>query len=236
VPALDRTFALAQVHEVAVMVAKHLEFDVPRVFQILLDVDVPDAERSLRFTLRGPEQVAQICRRPYDAHPAAAAAGNGLDDDRIADVLRALERLFFAVERPVAAGQHRHAGLLHRAASARLVAHQLDHIGVRADEADMARLADFREVRAFRKEAVARMNGVGAGDFGRADDRRDVQVAVGAPRRSDADVFIGVLDVQGVLIGLGIDSDRADTELAARDNHPQRDLSTIGDQDLFKHW
>jgi hypothetical protein len=78
------------------------------------------------------------------------------------------------------------------------------------------------------------MNGISAGDFGRADDRRHVQVAIGAPRRSDTDVFIRVLDVQRVLIGLGIDSDRADTELATGDYYPQRDLSTIGDQDLFK--
>ena len=157
---------------------------------------VADAERRLRLALRGFHGIRQFARGAHDAHPAAAAAGNSLDDDRVADVLGALERLFFAVDGSVAAGQHRHTRLLHCAAGARLVAHQLDHIGIGSDEADVARLAYFGEVRAFRQEPVARMNGVGAGDFGGADDCRHVQIAVRAARRPDADVFVGVLDVQ----------------------------------------
>ena len=46
------------------------------------------------------------------------------------------------------------------------------------------------------------MNGVGARDLGGADDRGDVQVALGAARRPDADVLVGKADVQRVLIGL----------------------------------
>ena len=39
-PPLDRALALAQVHDVAVMVAEDLQLDVPRVLEVLLDVDV----------------------------------------------------------------------------------------------------------------------------------------------------------------------------------------------------
>ena len=150
----------------------HLELDVARRLQILLDVNVADAERRLGFALRGLEGVRQIARRLDDAHAATAAAGDGLDDDRIADVLRDLERLLFAVDRAVAAGQHRHAGLLHRPPRLGLVAEQANDVRVGPDEADVARLAHFGEVGALRQKAVAGVNGVGAGDLGGADDRR----------------------------------------------------------------
>ena len=126
VPALDRALALAEVHDVAVVVAEDLELDVARRLDVLLDVDVADAERRLGLALRGLERVRQLRRRSHDAHAAAAAAGRRLDDDRVADLLGDLERLLLALDRAVAAGQDRHAGLLHHAARARLVAHQPD--------------------------------------------------------------------------------------------------------------
>ena len=135
----------------------------------------------------------------------------------IADVLGELERLLLALDRAVAARQDRHAGLLHDAARPRLVAHQADDLRIGADELDVARLADLGEVRALGEEPVAGMDGVGAGDLGRADDGRHVQVAVGAARRADADVLVGEAHVQRVLVGLGVHRDGLDAELAAGD-------------------
>jgi hypothetical protein len=59
------------------------------------------------------------------------------------------------------------------------------------------------------------VNRIGAGDFRGADDRRDVQIAVGAARGTDADVLVGKPHVQRVFVGLGIDGDRLHAELAA---------------------
>ena len=63
-PALDRALALAEMHDVAVMIAEHLELDVARRLQVLLDVDVADAERRFGFALRGPKRDRQIGRAP----------------------------------------------------------------------------------------------------------------------------------------------------------------------------
>jgi hypothetical protein len=143
--------------------------------------------------------------------------------------------LLVAVDRTVAAGQHGKARLLHRPAGAGLVAHQLDHVRIRPDETDVAGLADFGEIGALRQESVARVNRVGAGDLGGADDRRHVQVAVGAARRPDADVLVREADVQRVLVGLRIDSDGLDAELAARDDHAKGNLAAVRNQDLLEH-
>ena len=79
------------------------------------------------------------------------------------------------------------------------------------------------------------MNRVGAGDLGRAQHGRHVQIAVGAARRSDADVFVREADVQGVFVGLRVDRDGLDAELAAGADDAQRDLPAVSDQDFLEH-
>ena len=150
-------------------------------------------------------------------------------------VVGELQRFFFALDRAVGARQQRQAGLLHGAARARLVAHQPDHFRIGSDEPDVARLADFGEIRRFGQEAVAGMDGVGAGDFRGADDGRHVQIAVAAARGTDADVFVGEADVQRVLVRLRIHGDGLDAQLAARDDDAHRDLAAVGDQNFLKH-
>ena len=107
--------------------------------------------------------------------------------------------------------------------------------GAGPDELDVAGLADFGEVRALGQEPVAGMDRVGAGDLGGAQHRRHVEIAVGAPRRTDADVLVGEPDVQRVLVGLGVHRDGLDAELAAGADDAQRDLPAVGDQDFLEH-
>ena len=76
--ALDRALALAEVHDVAVVVAEDLELDVARVLEILLDVDVAVAEGGLGLALRGAQQRAaarsalRTTRMPRPPPPATA--------------------------------------------------------------------------------------------------------------------------------------------------------------------
>ena len=176
--ALDRALALAEMHDAAVMIAEHLEFDMARATHVLLDVNVADAERRFGLPLRRFQRRRQLLRRAHDAHAASAAAGRGLHDHRIADVLARPSVPAPRIDRAVTARQNRHARLLHRSARARLVAHQPDDLRDRSDEADVARFTDFRQVGALREESVARVNRVSAGDLRRADDGGNVQVAL----------------------------------------------------------
>ena len=232
---LDRALALAEVHDRAVVIAEDLELDVARVLDVLFEIDVADAERRLGFALGRLERLGELAGGPDDAHAAAAAARHRLDDHREAEILRDLVRLLLAVDRPVAAGKDRDAGLLHRAPRARLVAEQPDHIRRRPDELDVAGLAHFREIRALSEKAVARVDRVGAGDLGGAQHGGHAQVAVGASRRADADVLVGEPDVQRVLVRLRIHGDGLDPQLAAGADDSKRDLPAVGDEYLFEH-
>ena len=93
IAALDRAFALAEMDDVAVLVAEHLNFDMARLLDIFLDEHAVVAEARLGFGLRRVEALLDLFAAIGDAHALAAAAGRGLDHHRIADLVGDLRRL-----------------------------------------------------------------------------------------------------------------------------------------------
>ena len=79
------------------------------------------------------------------------------------------------------------------------------------------------------------MNGVDVGDFGGADDVRNIQIAVGAARRADADRLVRKAHVQGMAVGLRIDGYGPDAEFLAGGENPKSNFAAIGNQDLLEH-
>ncbi len=72
-----RAFALAQVNHFAVLVAQHLNFDMPRMLQKLLHVHVGSAKSLLRFASRrlvsaSNSSLLRTTRMPRPPPPAAA--------------------------------------------------------------------------------------------------------------------------------------------------------------------
>ena len=63
-----------------------------------------------------------------------------------------------------------------------------------------------------------------------------LRVAAGRLGRSDANRFVSEADVERIVICLRIDGDRLDAELPARTDHPDGDLTTIGNKDTTKHF
>ena len=53
---------------------------------------------------------------------------------------------------------------------------------------------------------------------------------------ADSDGLVGHLDMQRVLVGVGIDGDRLDAHLARGLDDAAGDLAAIGDQDFLEHW
>ena len=62
--ALDRAVALAEVDHVSVRVGEHLHLDVPRVFEVPLDVDRRVGEVRLPLALRRLERLHRLVGRP----------------------------------------------------------------------------------------------------------------------------------------------------------------------------
>ena len=235
VAALDGAIPLAQVDDVALVVAQDLELDVVRVLDELLDVDPGVAEGLLRLAARGVIAFDQRNVVVGHAHPAPAAAGDGLDHDRVADPLGHRQRVLLVLHHAVRAGRRGHAGLLGQRPADRLVLQRVHGARVRADEPDVAALADVGEVGVLGQETVAGVDGIHVGDLGRADDPVNAQIALAGGRFADADGLVRQLHVHRVGVRLRIDRHRADVQFLAGADDADGNLAAIGDQNFLEH-
>ena len=151
VAALDRAVALPEVDRRPVAVGQDLDLDVARALDIALAEDAAVAEARLRFPARRLERLLELVGRPHDAHSAAAAPRGGLDDQRVADLVR-LARL-----------DDGDAGLAGKPLGLELVAGRADRLRAGADEDEPGRVHGLGEVAVLGQEAVAGVDRVGAG-------------------------------------------------------------------------
>src|SRR5208337_4012044 len=235
VTALQRAVALSEVDGAALSVAEHLELDVARLGEVFFQVERVVAESVLGFDPCGAQRVAQLVRVGRDLHAAPSASGGRLDDDRIADLASDLQRFRFVADRAVRPGNAGDAEPRRGAPRLDLVAHDADMLRLGSDESDFVLVEDLCEAGVLGEEAVAGVNGVGAGDLARRHDGRNVEIAVARGRRADADALVGQLDVHRVLVRGRIHRDGGDAELLGGAHDAQRDLAPVRDQNLVEH-
>ena len=190
-----------------------------------LGVDVRIAEGLLGFAAGGLIGGKQFFLAAHDAHAAAAASSYGFEDQGIADAGGFLAQLFFALDDALASGNGGEAGGFHFAAGAVFFAHHFDHFGGGANEGDLGSFADFGEIGVLREETVAGVNGVNIGDFRGADDLGNVEIALIAARRANADGFIRKTHVETFPVCGRVDGHRFDVHLFTCANYPQRNFS-----------
>ena len=156
-------------------VGQHLDLDVARLAHVTLEEHPVVAEGGARLAPRPLERLAQVALVERDAHALAAAAGRGLDHQRVADRGGVRRRASGSRDRLGVAGHDADAGLGREALGRELVAHGPDRCGRRADEDDPAAVERLGEVGVLGEKAVARVDRVGAGPARRLDDPVDLR-------------------------------------------------------------
>ena len=229
VAALQGAVALPEVDDRAVPIGEHLDLDVPRIVDVALDVDRTVGEVRLSLALGRRERALRLVRPAHDLHPAPAAARRRLDRDRPAERVAELDDLRGGRHALGGAGDDRDARRRHAPSRLDLRAHRLDRIGRRTDPDQSRLLAGAREARVLGEEPVARMDRLGTGCPGSREDALDREVALARARTDQARV-IGRSDVPGSAVGLGVHGHGLAAELAQRAEHPDRDLTAIGDE------
>ncbi len=220
-PALDGAFALADGPHGAVLVGHHLDLDVVAGGQVAFAEHRGIAERGLAFPLGGSHFGGQRTQFAHHPHAAATAAGGRLDQHR---QLRGGHRV------GIKFGQHRNTGCGHQFLGLDLGAHGL-HRGHRwADPDQTGLLHGLGEIRVLGQESVSRVDGVGAGRMRRGDQLTGIQVAVAALQSHPE---IGLGDMWGPGVGIGVHRDGADAQATTGGEHPAGDLATVGDQNSW---
>jgi hypothetical protein len=235
VAALDRAVALEEVDHVAGTVGEDLYLDVAGVHDRLLDEDGRVAERALALAHAGLDGLAEVLGGVDPTHPAPAAARHGLHEQRVGQGGGRLDELVDVGGRRHRR-QRRYPGLLGGRDGAGLVAGQREHVGGRPDEGDPGVGTGLGQGRVLRQEAIARVDGVGAGPQCDGDDR--VGVEVGAHRVAALPDLVGLVGLEAVLgppVLVGEDRHGLRAHLVGRPERTDRDLATVGDQHLGEH-
>ena len=130
------------------------------------------------------------------------------------------------------ARHHRNSRLDREFLALDLVTHRLNGMRIWTDEDNLLFSTTPGESRAFRQEAKARVDRLGAGFAHRCDDLVGDQIALRGRWRPDEDGFVGHLDGHGIGVGFGIDDHRLDPHLSTGLDDPDGDLAPVGDEDF----
>src|SRR5262249_59631859 len=98
IASLDGAFALAKMDNVAVLVAKHLNFDMARIGDKFFNEYAFVAERRFRFRTGPRKSFGNLVFAVRDAHALAAATPARLDIHRLADLGADPDPLRFACD------------------------------------------------------------------------------------------------------------------------------------------
>src|SRR6266478_2226116 len=105
--ALNRAFPFAKMNNFAVLIAQHLKLNMPRIFDETLGINIGSAKSLLRLAACGLVCGQKLFLFAHHAHAASTAAGNRLQNQRVADIRSFLGKLFLAFDRAVASWNRR---------------------------------------------------------------------------------------------------------------------------------
>ena len=170
--------------------------------------------------------------RAHDLHALASATRGGLDDQWVAELLAEGGDLVARADGVDRAGDDRDAGSTHRRPCGGLRAHQLDRGRRRPDPHEAGVLDEPRERSVLREEPVAGVDRLRTGSRGDLDDGVAPQVALRRGAGPEPICLVRSPDVRGPPVGVRIDGDAPDPELAQRAEDADRDLAAVGDEHL----
>ena len=215
-------------------VGHHLDLDVPRILDVLLDVDRTVAKPGLALALSGLEQTLGLRRLVHDLETTTTTTGRSLERNRPAVLLAQLDDADGVRDLLGRARHDRHTGIGHQDARVDLRTHRVDGARRRADPDQASLLNRSRKRRALGQKAVARMDRLRTRALGCVDQLGDIEVALARRGGAKQHGLVGVAHVRCTSIGLGVDGDRLDAELAAGTKDADGNLATVGNQDAIK--
>jgi hypothetical protein len=218
-----------------VLIGQDLHLDVPWPLQVAFQIDGGIAEGCLRFLLSDLQSRGEFALLPHDPHAASTATGCGLDENGIAQLARDAPGLARIANGRLTPWDDREPGALHEPTRFCLVAERTERLRSGSDESDPAFFADLGQECVLGQKPVTGVEGIAAGDDRRTDDGRNMVVAPLSWCRPDTNRLVSQTHRQRFSVGLRVGDDGRDTQFPARAEDAQRDLASVGDEDLADH-
>ncbi|MCY1525111.1 hypothetical protein D9M68_600800 [compost metagenome] len=215
------------------LVGKHLHLHMARRQQGPLDQHAGIAESGQCFGTGAAQGLGKISCLRNQAHPASATTCHRLDHHGKTNGLGlALQRCVILVGAFIS-GQARHLAGTGEALRLGLAAQRADRGGRRADPDQPRILHGLGEVGVLAQEAIARMNGIGAGGRGGLQQLVDAQIAVCGTAPAQRVAEMRLAHMHGAGIGIGEDGNGLDAHGMRRAHDAPCDLATIGNQNAL---
>ena len=215
-------------------VGEDLDFDMARLFNELLDIEIIIAEGGKSLAAGSLDRGRKLFFLSDQPHSFAATAGTRLHHHGKANLMCKIDGLFIG-QRLGSTRHDGHAGLLHGLARRHLVPHRTHDIATRTDKRDPLLGTEICKIAVLCQEPVAGVNRIRTTPLGNLNDSVHHQVRVSRRRCSARIRFIGESHMQGISVDVGIDRDRFYAQLATGADDPYGDLSAIGNQNLLEH-
>src|SRR5262245_28927408 len=167
-----------EVNGIAVPVGENLHLDVPWTSHIFFDENAGIAEGSLGFALSAFQRRIEVGMAVDAPHALAPAAGDGLDKNRVADLVRFLFEEFRLLPIAMVPGNDGYAGTFHQRLGPVFQSHGVDRSGWRANKGNAYVEAGLGEIGILREKAVTRMNALRARRLGCRDQFLDRKIAL----------------------------------------------------------
>ena len=146
---LYRAITFVQMDDVAVAVAKHLNFNVPWALYVFFNQHRVVVETVFRFPLTRGQGIGEVFCALDDAHALAATTRAGFDQHRKAHGLRFLRQQRRVLVCAVVAGHQGHTGFFHQLLGRGFQAHGLNRRRGRPNEHHPRLLTGIGEVGVF---------------------------------------------------------------------------------------
>ncbi|MCY1222094.1 hypothetical protein D9M72_341720 [compost metagenome] len=233
--ALDGAVAFEEMHDVAVGIGQDLDLDVAGAENGLLQEHGGITESGVGLAHGGLQRFRESLAGVHAAHAAASAAGYGLGEDGEADFVRCGDQ-FIQVLGGLARPEDGYAGGAGSFERGDLVSGQLKDLGRRANKGDAGLFGGPGQAGVLREEAIAGVDGIGAGFLGHADHFVHVKVSPDwVALFADQVRFISLLAVDGVSVLVGEHGNSLGAQLVAGTEGTDRDFAAVSHQNFGKH-
>jgi hypothetical protein len=235
VSALQRAVALKQVNGVAGRIGENLNFNVAGAHDGLLDEHSVVTKGTRGLPHRRFEGRTEVVSLLHPAHATPTPTSNRLREDRVTNLVGEGDEGIDIGGR-LARGQYGNPGLPSRVLRGDLVSGKFQRGDGRSDEGQTVFGGLSREFGVFTEETVARVNSVGPGVEGDANDFVDVEVSTeGMTLFTNQVGLIGLHAVKRIAILVGVDGYRLCPEFNRGPKGSNRYFATVGNKNFRKH-